>query len=77
MTCPGCWRPPALECGAARVTATASARNHAFVTGLGADQALDYSGRFEDHVRDVDVVVDPVGGTTTARSWPLLRSGGT
>jgi NADPH:quinone reductase-like Zn-dependent oxidoreductase len=61
----------------ARVTATASARNLAFVTGLGADQAVDYSGRFEDHVRDVDVVVDPVGGSTTARSWPVLRSGGT
>jgi NADPH:quinone reductase-like Zn-dependent oxidoreductase len=61
----------------ARVTATASARNHAFVTELGADQALDYSGRFEDHVRDVDLVVDPVGGDTTARSWPVLRTGGT
>jgi NADPH:quinone reductase-like Zn-dependent oxidoreductase len=61
----------------ARVTATASARDLAFVTGLGADQALDYSGRFEDHVRDVDVVVDPVGGNTTSRSWPVLRSGGT
>jgi NADPH:quinone reductase-like Zn-dependent oxidoreductase len=61
----------------ARVTATASARDLAFVTGLGADQALDYSGRFEDHVRDVDVVVDPVGGNTTARSWPVLCSGGT
>src|SRR6516162_1088379 len=60
----------------ARVTATAAARNHAFVTGLGADQALDYSGRFEDHVRDVDLVVDPVGGNTTARSWPILRGGG-
>src|SRR5580704_2114341 len=33
--------------------------------------------RFEDHVRDVDVVIDPVGGTTTARSWPVMRSGGT
>jgi NADPH:quinone reductase-like Zn-dependent oxidoreductase len=61
----------------ARVTATTSARNHDFVTGLGADQVLDYSGRFEDHVRDVDVVVDPVGGDTTTRSWPLLCSGGT
>jgi NADPH:quinone reductase-like Zn-dependent oxidoreductase len=60
----------------ARVTATASARNLAFVTGLGAHDVLDYSGRFEDHVRDVDVVIDPVGGTTTARSWPVLRSGG-
>jgi NADPH:quinone reductase-like Zn-dependent oxidoreductase len=60
----------------ARVTATASARDLAFVTGLGAHAVLDYSGRFEDDVRDVDVVIDPVGGTTTARSWPVLRSGG-
>src|SRR5580704_12697634 len=60
----------------ARVTATASARNQAFVTGLGAADVLDYTGRFEDHVHDVDVIIDPVGGSTTARSWPLLRSGG-
>jgi NADPH:quinone reductase-like Zn-dependent oxidoreductase len=38
---------------------------------------LDYSGTFEDQVRDVDVVIDLVGGTTTARSWPVMRSGGT
>ena len=31
----------------------------------------------EDHVRDVDIVIDPVGGTSTARSWPVMRSGGT
>jgi NADPH:quinone reductase-like Zn-dependent oxidoreductase len=37
---------------------------------------LDYAGRFEDHVDDVDVVIDPVGGTVSARSWPVLRSGG-
>ncbi len=60
----------------ARVTATASARDLAFVAGLGARDVLDYSGRFEDHVRDVDVVIDPVGGTTTARSWPVMRGGG-
>jgi NADPH:quinone reductase-like Zn-dependent oxidoreductase len=60
----------------ARVTATASARDLAFVTGLGAHDVLDYAGRFEEHLRDVDVVIDPVGGTTTARSWPVLRSGG-
>jgi len=61
----------------ARVTATASGRDLAFVAGLGARDVLDYSGRFEDHVRDVDIVIDPVGGTTTARSWPVIRSGGT
>jgi len=61
----------------ARVTATAAARDHAFVAGLGAGRVLDYAGRFEDHVRDADLVVDPVGGDTTARSWPVLRTGGT
>jgi NADPH:quinone reductase-like Zn-dependent oxidoreductase len=60
----------------ARVTATASARNQAFVTGLGAGEVLDYTSQFEDQVHDVDVIIDPVGGSTTARSWPLLRSGG-
>lgn len=60
----------------ARVTATASARDLAFVAGLGARDVLDYTGRFDEHVRDVDVVIDPVGGATTARSWPVLRSGG-
>ena len=60
----------------ARVTATASARDAEFVAGLGADDVVDYSGRFEDRVHDVDVVVDPVGGETMARSWPVLRSGG-
>ena len=60
----------------ARVTATASARDTEFVAGLGADEVLDYTRRFEDHVHDVDVVVDPVGGEVMARSWPVLRSGG-
>jgi NADPH:quinone reductase-like Zn-dependent oxidoreductase len=60
----------------ARVTATASGRDAEFVAGLGADDVLDYTGRFEDHVRDADVVVDPVGGEAMARSWPVLRSGG-
>ena len=61
----------------ARVTATASGRDLEFVAGLGAGDVLDYTGRFEERVRDVDVVIDPVGGATTARSWPVLRSGGT
>ena len=60
----------------ARVTATASARDREFVAELGAGDVLDYTGRFEDHARDVDVIIDPVGGGTMARSWPVLRSGG-
>jgi len=60
----------------AQVTATASARDLAFVAGLDADDVLDYAGGFDERVRDVDVVIDPVGGATTTRSWPVLRSGG-
>jgi NADPH:quinone reductase-like Zn-dependent oxidoreductase len=61
----------------ARVTATASEQDREFVAGLGADQVLDYAGdRFEDHVRDADVVLDTVGGETQYRSWAALRPGG-
>src|SRR5215212_1906018 len=43
----------------ARVSCTASAANRALVRGLGADEVIDYRAeRFEDVVRDVDVVFD-------------------
>jgi NADPH:quinone reductase-like Zn-dependent oxidoreductase len=60
----------------ARVTATASARDAAYVAGLGAEQVIDYASRFEEQVRDVDAVIDLVGGDITTRSWPVLRPGG-
>jgi len=61
----------------AQVTATASVRDEAFVAGLGARDVIDYTSHFEEQVRDVDVVIDPVGGDTMARSWQVLRGGGT
>ena len=60
----------------ARVSATASARDAAYVAGLGAGQVIDYAGRFEDLLGAIDVVIDPVGGDTMARSWQVLRPGG-
>jgi NADPH:quinone reductase-like Zn-dependent oxidoreductase len=61
----------------ARVTATARESDLAFVRGLGAAEVVDYEhDRFEDHVQDVDVVLDPVGGPTQVRSWSVLRPGG-
>src|SRR3954447_13976012 len=61
----------------AQVTATASAANLEFVRSLGADEVIDYRAeRFEDVVRDVDVVFDTVGGETLERSWSVLKSGG-
>src|SRR5215468_8731464 len=62
----------------ARVTGTASHSNLDFVSGLGADEVIDYQAtRFEDVVRDIDLVFDTVGGETLERSWGLLKPGGT
>ena len=61
----------------ARVTGTASAANLDFVRRLGAGEVIDYRAeRFEDVVRDVDVVFDTVGGETLERSWGVLKPGG-
>lgn len=61
----------------AQVIATASSRNLDFVRSLGADQVIDYQAtKFEDVIRDVDVVFDGVGGETLERSWGVLAKGG-
>jgi NADPH:quinone reductase-like Zn-dependent oxidoreductase len=61
----------------ASVIATASARNTEFLRQLGAERVIDYySERFEEHVGDVDVVFDGVGGTTSERSWNVLKTAG-
>ena len=61
----------------AHVVATASAHDLEFVRELGADEVIDHRARrFEDVVRDVDVVFDTVGGETLARSWHVLRPQG-
>jgi NADPH:quinone reductase-like Zn-dependent oxidoreductase len=61
----------------ARVIGTASAQNASFLQGLGAEAVIDYrSTRFEDEVREVDVVFDLLGGDTQQRSWQVLRKGG-
>lgn len=67
----------AKACGA-RVATTVSAQDKDFVRSLGADQAIDYKAeRFEDVVKDVDLVFDLVGGDTQERSWDVLKDGGT
>jgi NADPH:quinone reductase-like Zn-dependent oxidoreductase len=61
----------------ARVIGTASASNLDFVRQLGAAEVIDYRAqRFENVVRDVDVVFDTVGGETLKRSWAVLKPGG-
>ncbi|HEY1954544.1 MAG TPA: NADP-dependent oxidoreductase [Polyangiaceae bacterium] len=61
----------------ARVIGTCSTDNVAYVRSLGADEVVDYKKtRFEDVARDVDVVLDLVGGETQQRSWGVLKKGG-
>ncbi len=73
----GLWAVQLGRWKAAHVTGTASAENLEFVTSLGADRAIDYVlHRFEDEVRDLDLVFDTVGGDTQERSWSVLRPGG-
>ncbi len=61
----------------AYVIGTASGANAELVRGLGADEFIDYrKTKFEETVRDVDVVFDTVGGETQERSWKALKKGG-
>lgn len=53
----------------ADVIGTASGKNHDFVHKLGADQVIDHTAqRFEDVVKEVDMVFDTMGGETQERS---------
>ncbi|MFH8223696.1 NADP-dependent oxidoreductase [Streptomyces sp. NPDC018057] len=61
----------------AHVIATARASRRTFVEGLGADEVIDYTAvDFTEAVRDVDVVLDTIGGDTVERSLGVLRPGG-
>jgi NADPH:quinone reductase-like Zn-dependent oxidoreductase len=61
-----------------RTVATAATDDVAFVRALGADTVIDFrTRRFEDEARDVDAVLDLVGGETQERSFQVLRRGGT
>ncbi|ONH32629.1 NADP-dependent oxidoreductase [Pseudofrankia asymbiotica] len=61
----------------ASVIGTASAPKHDILRQLGADELIDYRDQdFEQAVRDVDVVIDAIGGDYAARSLRTLRPGG-
>jgi NADPH:quinone reductase-like Zn-dependent oxidoreductase len=61
----------------AHVIATASGSKRTFVEGLGADEVIDYTAvDFTKTVRDIDVVLDMIGGDTVERSLLVLRPGG-
>src|SRR2546425_1824192 len=61
----------------AHVIGTASAQTASFVRQLGASEIIDYrSAKFEEVARDIDVVLDTIGGDTQERSWKVLKRGG-
>lgn len=61
----------------ARVFATCSARNAAYVRALGADEVAAYDEvAFESVFRDMDIVFDLIGGDVNRRSYQVLRRGG-
>jgi NADPH:quinone reductase-like Zn-dependent oxidoreductase len=59
------------------VSTTAGPDQIDLVRSLGADEVWDYtSERFDDHVRNIDVVVDTVAGSNGLRSLKTMRAGG-
>src|SRR5712672_1650041 len=61
----------------AYVFATASTKNQDLLRELGVDEPIDYTKqKFEDVARNIDIVLDTIGGKTQERSWKVLRQGG-
>jgi NADPH:quinone reductase-like Zn-dependent oxidoreductase len=61
----------------AHVFATCSKEKADLVRALGADRVIDYSSlKFQNELRDLDVVLDTVGGEVLENSWKVLRRGG-
>jgi NADPH:quinone reductase-like Zn-dependent oxidoreductase len=61
----------------AKVIATASTANQDVLKQLGVDQPIDYTTtRFEDVVKDADVVLNGVRGDSLARSYGVVKKGG-
>ena len=73
----GTWRFKSPRRAVRASIATASTANQEFLHKLGADQTIDYTKtKFEEVVKDVDVVLDAVGGDTLPRSYGVVKKGG-
>lgn len=60
----------------AYVIGTASGGNVELVKSLGADQVIDYRTQDFSCLRDIDLVLDSLGGATLEKSWSVLGPGG-
>lgn len=59
------------------VISTAAGRDAGFVRNLGADEVIDFNTeRFEERAKEIDFVLDTVGGENFVRSLHVLRPDG-
>ena len=59
------------------VIATVGPGDVEFIRELGADEVINYKEcAFEEETRDIDLVIDLIGGETQERSWSVLNDGG-
>ena len=61
----------------AEVIATASRPSFVYLRSIGVDDIIDYkTEHFEKICSEIDVVIDPLGGETQAKSWGVLKKSG-
>lgn len=59
-----------------KVIAVASAQAFDRLKQYGADQLIDSTSKFEDKAKNIDAVLDTVGGDVQQRSYSVLKPGG-
>lgn len=73
----GCFAVQIAKARGAKVIATASTANQELLQQLGADQPIDYTKtKFQEVVKDVDVVLNNVRGETLPASYGVVKKGG-
>jgi NADPH:quinone reductase-like Zn-dependent oxidoreductase len=73
----GSFAIPIAKSLGAKVIATASTEHQSTLKQLGVDQAIDYkTTKFEDVVKDVDVVLNCVRADALGRSYGVVKKGG-
>jgi NADPH:quinone reductase-like Zn-dependent oxidoreductase len=73
----GCFAVQIAKARGVKVIATASAANQDLLKQLGVDQPIDYTTtKFQDVVKDVDVVLNCVRADTLPPSYGVVKNGG-
>ena len=68
----------ATKLAGADVIALASSRNHDALKKLGVHEVRDYNTPgWEGNIKDVDMVLDTVGGNVLTKTWDTVKSDGT